>query len=43
MLVIEKMSQLDNLIEHCPLSTKKTYRTLLSNNDIVNNIQLSLL
>lgn len=43
MFVIETMSQLNSLVEHCPQSTQKTYEKLLLSNNTQRNLQLSFL
>lgn len=43
MFVIGTMVQLNFLVEHCPQSTQKTYRNLLSNNQPINDMQLSFI
>ena len=43
MFVIGTMRQLNNLVEHCPESTQKTFKKLLPKKAEINDKQLSLL
>lgn len=43
MFVIGTISQLNSLLVHCPQTTQKTYRRLLSSNNIAENRQLSFI
>ena len=43
MFVIGTMPQLNSLIVHCPQTTQKTYRQLVSSNNIIKDRQLSFI